>query len=170
MANAGISGSDVRDIMLEAVETRFGSLRATSPVEILSDNDSAYTARETRICARQRELHSCFTPVQSPQLNGIADAFVHTLNCCGRPVLLPKLSEQRVRSTQERRPPEIEPECLDLELGRSYFLLAGRAPLTSISRDVGPHRMIRCSSGPATYATSPKRGSADGPQGLKEET
>ena len=79
VANAGISGSDVRDIMLEAVEARFGGLRATSPVEFLSDNGSAYTARETRVFARQLGLKSCFTPVQSPQSNGISEAFVHTL-------------------------------------------------------------------------------------------
>ncbi len=66
VANAGISGSDVRDIMLEAVETRFGGLRATSAIEMLSDNGSAYTARETRVFARQLGLKPCFTPVRSP--------------------------------------------------------------------------------------------------------
>lgn len=79
IANAGISGSDVRDIMLEAVETRFGAMRAPVPVEMLSDNGSAYTARETRTFARQLGLKPCFTPVRSPQSNGISEAFVHTL-------------------------------------------------------------------------------------------
>lgn len=79
VANAGISGSDVRDIMLEAVETRFGALRAGTSVEMLSDNGSAYTARDTRIFARQLGLKPCFTPVRSPQSNGISEAFVHTL-------------------------------------------------------------------------------------------
>lgn len=79
VANAGISGSDVRDIMLEAVETRFGGMRAPMPVEMLSDNGSAYTARETRTFARQLGLKPCFTPVRSPQSNGISEAFVHTL-------------------------------------------------------------------------------------------
>lgn len=79
VVNAGISGSDVRDIMLEAVEIRFGSLRASSLVEMLSDNGSAYTARETRQFAQQIGLKPCFTPVQSPQSNGISEAFVHTL-------------------------------------------------------------------------------------------
>lgn len=78
-ANAGISGSDVRDIMLEAVETRFGGMRAPVPVEMLSDNGSAYTACETRTFARQLGLKPCFTPVRSPQSNGISEAFVHTL-------------------------------------------------------------------------------------------
>lgn len=48
---SGISGSDVRDMMLEAVEKRFGATRAPHPIEHLSDNFSAYTARETRLFA-----------------------------------------------------------------------------------------------------------------------
>ena len=44
----GISGSQVRDLMLETVEKRYGTLRAPSPVEWLSDNGSPYTARDTR--------------------------------------------------------------------------------------------------------------------------
>ena len=40
VANAGISGSDVRDMLLEAVENRFGTHRATEQVEVLSDNGS----------------------------------------------------------------------------------------------------------------------------------
>ena len=79
MANAGVSGSDVQDMMLEAVEGRFGGIRATQPVEILSDNGSAYTAKDTRIFARQLGLKPCFTPVKSPQSNGISEAFVRTL-------------------------------------------------------------------------------------------
>jgi putative transposase len=79
VATAGISGSDVRDIMLEAVEARFGGARAMALVEMLTDNGSAYTARETRIFSRQLGLKPCFTPVRSPQSNGISEAFVHTL-------------------------------------------------------------------------------------------
>jgi len=51
VANAGISGSDVRDMMLEAVEKRFAAIRAPHAIEHLSDNGSAYTARETRLFA-----------------------------------------------------------------------------------------------------------------------
>ena len=56
MANAGISGSDICDMTLEAVETRFGGCRAPQPVEVLSDNGSPYTAKDTRIFARQLRL------------------------------------------------------------------------------------------------------------------
>jgi putative transposase len=79
VANAGITGSNVLDMMLEAVEARFNGIRALQPVEVLSDNGSAYTARETRIFARQLGLRPCFTPVRSPQSNGLSEAFVHTL-------------------------------------------------------------------------------------------
>lgn len=79
VANTGISGSHIRDIMLEAVETRFSGMRAATPVEMLSDNGSAYTARETRTLARQLGLKPCFTPVRNPQSDGISEAFVHTL-------------------------------------------------------------------------------------------
>jgi transposase InsO family protein len=79
VANAGISGSDVRDMMLEAVEKRFGAHRAPHPVEKLSDNGSPYTARDTRIFASQLGLRPCFTPVKSPESNGISEAFVNTL-------------------------------------------------------------------------------------------
>lgn len=47
-------------------------------VEILSENGSAYTAREARIFARQLGMKSCFTPVKSPQSNGMSEAFVKT--------------------------------------------------------------------------------------------
>lgn len=79
VTGAGISGSDVRDMMLEAVEARFGGYRAPHPVEILSDNGSPYTANDTRIFARQLGLKPCFTPVRSPESNGVSEAFVKTL-------------------------------------------------------------------------------------------
>lgn len=79
VVNAGISGSEVRDMMLEAVEKCFGTCQAPALIEMLTDNGSPYIARETRIFARQIGLKPCFTPVKSPQSNGISEAFVHTL-------------------------------------------------------------------------------------------
>ena len=38
--NVSISGSDVRDMVLEAVEPRFGGCRTPHPVEMRSDNGS----------------------------------------------------------------------------------------------------------------------------------
>jgi putative transposase len=78
VAGSGISGGMVRDMMLEAVETRFASLRAPQALEWLTDNGSAYTAKETRDFAAALNLVPCFTPVQSPQSNGISESFVKT--------------------------------------------------------------------------------------------
>lgn len=61
VVNAGISGSDIRDIMLEAVERRFDTCRAPPVIEMLSDNGSPYIAKETQIFARQLGLKPCFT-------------------------------------------------------------------------------------------------------------
>lgn len=79
VVNAGISGSDNRDMMLEAVEQRFGTYKTPHPIEMLSDNAACYIARETRIFARQLGLRLCYTPVKSPQSIGISEAFVKTL-------------------------------------------------------------------------------------------
>lgn len=75
----GIGGSDVSDMMLEAVEACFDGCRSPKPVEILSDKGSAHTARETRIFAAQIGLKPCFTPVASPESNGVAEALVRTM-------------------------------------------------------------------------------------------
>lgn len=73
VVNAGISGSDVRDMMLATVEARFGGHRAPHQVEMLTDNGSPYIARDTRIFARQLGLKPCFTPVKSPQTGARSD-------------------------------------------------------------------------------------------------
>lgn len=44
----------------------------------LSDNGPPYTARDTRIFAAQLNLIACFTPVASPETNGVSEAFVRT--------------------------------------------------------------------------------------------
>ncbi len=55
----------IRDMMLEAVEARFGACQAPHPVEVRTDNGAPYTAKDTRIFARQLGLRPCFTPVKS---------------------------------------------------------------------------------------------------------
>ncbi len=76
----GIKGEDVRDLMTVAVETRFGSVnRLPDAIEWLSDNGSGYIASETRRFAREIGLEPLTTPVQSPQSNGMAEAFVRTI-------------------------------------------------------------------------------------------
>lgn len=76
---AGISGEMVRDLMVACVERRFGTTRATRPVEWLSDNGSSHRARDTLDMATALGLRLAFTPARSPESNGIAEAFVKTL-------------------------------------------------------------------------------------------
>jgi putative transposase len=78
VCGTGISGSDVRDMMLEAVERRFNAMRAPHPIEHLSDNGNPYTARDTREFAAALNLVPCFMPVCSPESNGLSEAFVKT--------------------------------------------------------------------------------------------
>jgi transposase InsO family protein len=75
----GISGEMIRDLMLACVERRFATLRAPHPVQWLADNGSAYTAHDTRDFAVALNLVACFTPVRSPESNGVSEAFVKTL-------------------------------------------------------------------------------------------
>jgi putative transposase len=75
----GYSGDDIRDLMLEAVEKRFGEEAPANPVQWLSDNGSAYIAEQTRQFARQIGLQPVTTPVRSPQSNGMAESFVKTM-------------------------------------------------------------------------------------------
>src|SRR5215217_7885843 len=76
---SGVSGEMVRDLMLACVERRFGALRTSHPVQWLADNGSAYTARDTLDFAPAVGLVPCFTPVRSPESNGVSEAFVKTL-------------------------------------------------------------------------------------------
>src|SRR5215471_17060847 len=68
----GIAGEDVRDLMVAAVEYRFGPVnRLPVTIEWLSDNGSCYVAGDTRSFARDIGLEPRTTPLESPQSNGI---------------------------------------------------------------------------------------------------
>lgn len=76
----GITAEDVRDLMVATVEHRFGQVnRLPHTIEWLTDNGSCYTAHDTRRFARDLGLVPRTTPVESPQSNGMAEAFVRTL-------------------------------------------------------------------------------------------
>jgi putative transposase len=76
----GINSGDIRDLMIESVERRFGLVdRLSVSIEWLSDNGSPYTARETRAFAGEIGLVPRTTPIESPQSNGMAEAFVKPL-------------------------------------------------------------------------------------------
>jgi putative transposase len=76
----GHSGDVVRDVMLAAVEHRFGNVgKAPAQIEWLSDNGSGYIAEKTRAFASDIGLKPLTTPVCSPQSNGMAESFVKTM-------------------------------------------------------------------------------------------
>jgi transposase InsO family protein len=79
VANAGISGEMICDLMIAAVEHRFQALKVPHRLEWLSDNCSAYIARQTAEIAAALGIDLLFTPVRSPQSNGMSQAFVKTL-------------------------------------------------------------------------------------------
>lgn len=72
---ARYSGDDIRDLMLESVEKRFGDQMPATPVKSLSDNGAAYTANQTRLLVRQIGLQPLTTPLCSPQTNSMAQIF-----------------------------------------------------------------------------------------------
>ena len=74
----GIDAELVRDVMIEAVETRFTDAIPDTPIEWLTDNGSPYVARDTRAFARQLNLVPRTTAINSPQSNGMAESFVKT--------------------------------------------------------------------------------------------
>jgi putative transposase len=75
---AGISGEMIRDMMVHCVESRFGAVPAPHRVQWLSDNGSIFAAYKTIDIAVALNLEPCFTPVESPESNGMAEAFVKT--------------------------------------------------------------------------------------------
>lgn len=75
----GVDGEMVRDLMTVAAERRFGLVdRVPEGLQWLSDNGSAYTARETRGFGESLGLALRTTPYRSPESNGMAEAFVKT--------------------------------------------------------------------------------------------
>jgi len=75
---AGICGEMIRDMMIESIERRFGTVRTPHVIEWLTDNGSVYAAAKTIDIAFALGLRPCFTPVESPESNGMAEAFVKT--------------------------------------------------------------------------------------------
>jgi putative transposase len=75
----GVTGKIVRDLMAETVEYRFpGVTELPRPLQWLSDNGPAYTARETIVFGRSLGFEVCTTPAYCPESNGMAEAFVKT--------------------------------------------------------------------------------------------
>ena len=76
-STGGYDSETVQDVMLGAVEQRFGSSLPASPVEWLTDSGSAYRSHQTLQFARMTGLEPKHTAVHSPESNGIAESFEH---------------------------------------------------------------------------------------------
>ena len=74
----GITGDMMRDLMVEAVETRFGDRLPPRRIEWLTDNGAPNVAHQTRSFAWEIGLEPLTTAICSPQSNGMAEAFVKT--------------------------------------------------------------------------------------------
>lgn len=70
---------EIRQLLTTAVATRFRAGRAPVAVQLLTDNGSIYTALATVLRAEALGLLPITTPPASPESNGMAEAFVHTL-------------------------------------------------------------------------------------------
>ena len=73
-----LCGEHVRDMMVQAVDHRFGpdTRKLNSAIEWLSDNGSIYTSDETRAFGAEIGFVMCTTPPYSPESNGMAESFV----------------------------------------------------------------------------------------------
>jgi putative transposase len=60
-------------MMVHSVEQRLGTLRAPHPVLWLSENGSLFAAHKTIDIALTLNLVPCFTPVESPESNGMGE-------------------------------------------------------------------------------------------------
>ena len=78
-STSGYTAEMAQDALLQAVERRFCQERASHCVEWLTDNGSCFTAKDTLFFAKEIGIINCFTPVRSPESNGMAEAFVKTL-------------------------------------------------------------------------------------------
>jgi putative transposase len=75
----GIKSEDVQDLVITAVENRFGRLNILpKPIEWLTDNGSCFVASNTKSLLLDIGMEPRTTPVRSPQSNGMAEAFVKT--------------------------------------------------------------------------------------------
>jgi transposase InsO family protein len=78
---AGLSGAEAESASWyrRTVLSRRRRHRTAQAVEWLSDNGSAYRAKDTLEVATALGLRLAFTPPRSPEGNGLAEAFVKTL-------------------------------------------------------------------------------------------
>lgn len=78
-STGGYTADMAQSALLGAIENRFGTQQAPHWLEWLTDNGSCFIAKETLLFARSARIINCFTPVRSPESNGMAESFVKTV-------------------------------------------------------------------------------------------
>ena len=69
----------IRDLMTEAIEARFALIdRLPHRIEWLNDNCLSYIASQTQAFGTSVGLVVCTTPIESPESNGMDEAFIKT--------------------------------------------------------------------------------------------
>jgi len=76
----------IRDMMVQAVESRFGAgtRQLPTPIEWLSDNGSIYTSNETREFGAGIGFEICTTPPYSSESNGTAESLMKSAHSTHR--------------------------------------------------------------------------------------
>jgi putative transposase len=73
----GLTGEEIRNLMLKSVESRFGGIKKLSkPIQWLSDNGPQYTSRQTVEFGRELGFEVCTTPSYCPESNGLAEGSI----------------------------------------------------------------------------------------------
>ncbi|WP_418517208.1 IS3 family transposase [Escherichia coli] len=79
VTTGGFNSETVQDVMLGAVERRFGNELPASPVEWLTDNGSCRFGNELPASPVEWLTDNGSSAVRSPESNGIAESFVKTI-------------------------------------------------------------------------------------------
>lgn len=79
MSTDGYTSEMVQLALIDAVEKRFRIDKVDKKLEWLTDNGSCFIAKETQEVVAELGITHCFTPVRSPESNGMAEAFVKTI-------------------------------------------------------------------------------------------
>jgi transposase InsO family protein len=120
------------------VEKRFGTIHAPYPVQWLSDNGSIFAAHKTIEIALALNLAPCFTPVESPESDGMAEAFLKTFK----------------RGSSVRYPMPLPPSLPTT--GWRFTIPCGSARRRDIPRDYD-HRTSHVACRPSRAAASGRR-------------
>lgn len=149
VVNARISGSDMRDVLVEAVERRFGTYRAPSVIEMLSDNGSALHREGSADLRPPAGPEAPLHAGQRPQSIGISEAFVKTLKRdYVQMTPLPDaqtvlgLIEGWIEDYNDNHPHS------GLKMRRQREFIAAQTATARVSGETGPRAMSRSSTVP----------------------